>query len=186
MGAIRVSSPEDRTALVGRAQPIIDAMLKRRSGDPDLLIASAVLHHQIEDYEAEAKLYRQVLQRRPGDLLAQYNLALVLSEGLDQPEEALGILDRLANRVGSIPPVLGARGVILTRLGKFDEAIENLEQAIEMEPSADRHYFLARAYHKAGQDDQFRSHLDQAREAGLVPELIDRWQHDEMRELLSL
>lgn len=186
MGAIRVSSPEDRTALVGRAQSIIDAMLKRRAGDPDLLTASAVLHHQIDDYENEARLYREVLQRRPGDPLAHYNLALVLSEGLGQPQEALGLIDRLASRVGPIAPVLGARGVILTRLGKFDEAIRDLEKAIEIDPSADRHYFLARAYHKAGQDDRFRSQLDLARQAGLSPELIDRWQHDELRELLSL
>lgn len=186
MGAIRSSSAEDRTALVGLAQPIIDAMLKRRDGDPDLLIASAVLSHQIGDFENEARLYRQVLQRRPGDPLAHYNLALVLSEGLGQPEEALRLIDRLASRVGSVAPVLGARGVILTRLGRFDEAIEDLEQAIEIEPSADRHYFLARAYHKAGQDDRFRAEIDQARQAGLTPELVDRWQHDEMRELLSL
>lgn len=183
--AVQAAPIADRNEAAERAQPILEAMLKQRPGDPDLLTAQAILCHQSGDYQKEAELYREVLERRPSDLLALYNLALVLSEGLDQAEEALTQLDLLTSRIGSVPMVLGARGVILTRLERFDEAIEDLERAIEIEPSAARHYYLARAYHKAGREEQFRTHLDQAQRDGLDPDSIDQWHQDELQELLA-
>jgi tetratricopeptide (TPR) repeat protein len=186
LAAVQVTPVADRPRAVERARPIIDELLRRRPGDPDLLLPSAILHHQAGEFQAEADVYRQVLDRRPGDHQALYNLALVLSEGLDRPEEGLEQIDRLAARTGPAPQVLGARGVILTRLGRFDEAIRDLERCVELEPTADRHYFLARAYRKAGLDDRFREQIDQARRAGLDPDLFDRWQRDEVRQLLSL
>lgn len=184
--AVQRAPVSERPESVDRARPIIETMLGKRPGDPDLMIASAMLNHQAGDYRAEAELYRQVLRRRPGDLVALYNFALVLSEGLDRADEALTRIDQVAARVGTNPDVLGARGVILTRLGRFDEAVEALTRAVEIQPSAARHYYLARAYHKAGQDEQFRTHLDRARQAGLQSESIDRWQHDELQRLLAL
>ena len=184
--AVQAAPIASRDAAIAQARPIIDEMLERREGDPDLLIASAVLHRHAGEYSQEAELYRQALQRRPNDSMARYNLALVLSEGLNQPKEALEEIQLLAKRIGPVAPVLGARGVILTRLEQYDEAIKDLERSLALEPTADRHYYLARTYHKAGQDKQFREHLEQAQQAGLDPNAIDRWQQDELQQLLSL
>ena len=186
LAAVQLTPVDDRPRAVDRARPIIDELLRRRPGDPDLLLPSAILHHQAGEYQAEADVYRQVLDRRPGDQQALYNLALVLSEGLDLPEQGLEQINRLEARTGPAPSVLGARGVILTRLGRFEAAIRDLERCVELEPTADRHYFLARAYHKAGLEDRFRDQIDQARRAGLDPDLFDRYQRDEVRQLLSL
>jgi tetratricopeptide (TPR) repeat protein len=186
LAAVQVTPVADRPRAVKRARPIIDEMLRRRPGDPDLLLPSAILHHQVSEYQAEADIYRQVLDRRPGDHQALYNLALVLSEGLDRPKEGLEQINLLEARTGPVPQVLGARGVILTRLERFDEAIRDLERCVELEPTADRHYFLARAYRKAGFDQQFREQIDQARRAGLDPDVFDRGQRDEVRQLLAL
>jgi len=120
------------------------------------------------------------------DPAALYNLALVLSEGLGRPEEALELVDRLQANIGPAPMILGARGVILTRLDRLDEAIATLDRSVSLDPSAERHYYLARAYHRAGHTEQFREHLEQALQDGLEPEAIDPWQRDEMRSLLSL
>ncbi|QDV39624.1 tetratricopeptide repeat protein [Tautonia plasticadhaerens] len=186
LGAVQAAPVDARAGAVSRARPIVDELLRRRPDDPDLLLPSAILHHQVGAYQAEAEIYRRVLDRRPGDQQALYNLALVLSEGLDRPEEGLEQLDRLEAAIGPAPKILGARGVILTRLGRFDQAIRALERCVELEPTADRHYFLARAYRKAGLDDRFREQLDRARRTGLDPDLFDRWQRDEVRALLAL
>ena len=184
--AIQAAPVADRAAAVDRARPILDELLRRRPGDTDLMIADAVLDHQAGDYQAEADGLRRVLDRSPDEPMALYNLALVLSEGLDRPDEALPVIDRLLARSGENAAFLGARGVILTRLGRLDDAIGDLERAVTLSPTADRHYYLARAYHKAGRDGPFREHLQQARDAGLDPDAIDPWQLDEFRRLLAL
>ena len=117
--------------------------------------------------------------------MALYNLALVCSEGLGQPEEGLEAIDRLLAQAGPFAPFLGARGVILTRLGRLDEAIGDLERSVALEPTAPRHYYLARAYRRAGRDEAFRAQLELARRAGLSLEAAEPWQRDEMRELLG-
>lgn len=183
--AVQAAPINQRVEQVARARPIIATMLNKRPGDPDLLTASAILCHHAGDYQEEAKLYREILERRPGDLLALHNLGLVLSEGLEQPEQGLAEIDRMERRVGPVPAVLGARGVILIRQKRFDEAIQALEQAVAIEPTAARHYYLALASLKSGRDDRFRSHLDQARTLGLDPNTIDPWHQDELQAILA-
>jgi tetratricopeptide (TPR) repeat protein len=183
--AVQAAPITQRVEQVARARPIIATMLDKRPGDPDLLTASAILCHHAGDYQKEAELYREILERRPGDLLALHNLGLVLSEGLEQPEQGLAEIDRMERRVGPVPAVLGARGVILIRQKRFDEAIQALEQAVAIEPTAARHYYLALASLKSGRDDRFRSHLDQARTLGLDPNTIDPWHQDELQDILA-
>ncbi|MEW4571284.1 tetratricopeptide repeat protein [Tautonia sp. JC769] len=183
--AVQAAPIGQRAERVERARPIIGAILDTRPGDPDVLTASAILCHHAGDYREEAELYREILQRRPGDLLALHNLGLVLSEGLEQPEKGLEEIDRMERRVGPVPAVLGARGVILMRQERFDEAIKALEQAVAVEPTAARHYYLALASLKAGRDEGFRSHLAQARTLGLDPNSIDSWHQDELQDVLA-
>ncbi|WP_152054276.1 tetratricopeptide repeat protein [Tautonia marina] len=183
--AVQAAPITQRVDQVARARPIIATLLNKRPGDPDLLTASAILYHHAGDYQKEAELYREILERRPGDLLALYNLGLVLSEGLEQPEQGLAEIDRMERRVGPVPAVLGARGVILIRQKRFDEAIQALEQAVAIEPTAARHYYLALASLKSGRNDQFRTHLDQARTLGLDPNTIDPWHQDELQDILA-
>jgi tetratricopeptide (TPR) repeat protein len=183
--AVQAAPIGQRSERVERARPIIAAILEKRPGDPDVLTASAILCHHAEDYREEAELYRKILERRPGDLLALHNLGLVLSEGLEQPEQGLEEIDRMERRVGPVPAVLGARGVILIRQERFDEAIQALERAVAIEPTAARHYYLALASLKAGRDEGFRSHLAQARTLGLDPDSIDSWHQDELQDILA-
>ncbi|WP_169980989.1 tetratricopeptide repeat protein [Tautonia rosea] len=183
--AVQAAPIDQRITQVDRARPIIATMLEKRPGDPDLLTASAILCHHAGEYQKEAELYRAILERRPGDLLALYNLGLVLSEGLEQPEQGLAEIARMESRVGPVPAVLGARGVILIRQERFDEAIQALEQALAIEPTAARHYYLALASLKSGRDELFRTHLAQARTLGLDPNSIDQWHQDDLQAILA-
>jgi tetratricopeptide (TPR) repeat protein len=111
--------------------------------------------------------------RQPEAELILNNLAWTLSEGLNRPEEALKIADALVERSGRAVQALGTRGVILTRLRRFDAAIQDLEAAVRTTPSAQRHLHLAHAYHVAGRDSDARRSLERARAAGLKPEGLD-------------
>jgi tetratricopeptide (TPR) repeat protein len=203
--AVRAGSPADRleaaqVALetVGRDGPVradptaIDGALSvveaARQGDPEdasLLSALAVLQHARGDYREEARLYREALDRDPGSAVVANNLALALSEGIGRPAEGLKLIDALIDREGRDPALLDTRGVILTRLGRLDEAIKDLEDVARARPNGLHHYHLARAYLKAGKTESFRQARELMRRDGLTPEGVDPMERAEVASLLQ-
>ncbi|HEX4781311.1 MAG TPA: tetratricopeptide repeat protein, partial [Usitatibacter sp.] len=73
------------------------------------------------DRPAAIKALREHLERAPQDALARSQLALAL-EADGHPGEALVEIER-AQGSSSAPEVLSARGTVLMRLGRFDEAL---------------------------------------------------------------
>ena len=94
-------------------------------------------------------------------------MAWTLSEDLNRPEEGLKRADEALDHVGWQPHLLDTRGVILTRLGKLDDAIKDLESAATALPIGPVYYHLARAYQKKGRIDESQKARDRARQAGL-------------------
>src|SRR5205823_1080120 len=122
---IATTSYGDRDALKG-ADAVLDTARRREPGADELLIMVAMLRHLQGRYEEEVRLYREVLDRRPENTLVLNNLAWALSEGLRRPAEALPYLDQLTRSAGRVAQVLDTRGVVLTRMGRVDEAIKDL------------------------------------------------------------
>jgi tetratricopeptide (TPR) repeat protein len=81
--------------------------------------------------------------------------------------------------------MLDTRGVILTRLGKFDQAIADLEASAKAAPSAVTYYHLARAYYKAGRKPEFQKNRDLAKEKGLTASQLQPNEQAEMEKLLK-
>jgi tetratricopeptide (TPR) repeat protein len=114
------------------------------------------------------------------------NLAWVLSEGLDQTREALTKIDLLIKLAGRRAENLDTRGVILSRMGRLDEAIKDLEEVAQAEPTGVHFYHLAQAYRKAGRDAEFRKALEKARQAGLNAETLDPTERAAFEAMRSL
>jgi tetratricopeptide (TPR) repeat protein len=161
------TAPDAGEADRDRAAEVLQAALDHDPDAIDVRIMAAMLRHLQGRYADEAALYRGVLARRPGDVVAQNNLAWVLSEGLRDPSEGLTVVERLLRDHPELSHALVTRGVILIRLGRFPEAVSDLEQAAQRSPTALGQYYLALAYHKAGQADQAREAYRQARASGL-------------------
>jgi tetratricopeptide (TPR) repeat protein len=199
--AVRAGSPADRleaaqVALetVGRDGPaqaidgalaVVEAARQKDPEDARLLSALAVLQHARGDYREEARLYREALDRDPGSAVVANNLALALSEGIGRPAEGLKLIDALIDREGRDPALLDTRGVILTRLGRLDDAIKDLEDVVRARPNGLHHYHLARAYLKAGQTESFRQARELMRRDGLTPEGVDPMERAELASLLQ-
>jgi tetratricopeptide (TPR) repeat protein len=64
--------------------------------------------------------------------------------------------------------------VILTRLGKYDAAVRDLEAASQTLRDPSVLYHLARAYLKMGKPDEARKYRDRALEAGLGREQLQQ------------
>jgi tetratricopeptide (TPR) repeat protein len=171
--------------LLARVDQMMDVIRKREPKHYGLAVLTAMLRHIQGRYEDEVRLYREALALSPGDPTATNNLAWILSEGMNRADEALGLIDALIARAGRKPDVLDTRGVILSRAGKYDAAIKDLEESVAAEPSPVAYFHLAVACRKAGLAEKSRKNLDLAVKAGLSPDQADRTERDEVASMLK-
>jgi tetratricopeptide (TPR) repeat protein len=178
-------------ARLKQADVILDAALKQLPNNVTLLFLRAAVERAQGRYADAAQIYRGLLAQNPDNLkgyaiLILNNMAWTLSEDLNQPAEGLERIDDAIQRIGRQPPLLDTRGVILTRLSKFDQAISDLEAATQASPTASAYYYhLARAYHKAGRTAEFQKYRTRAKETGLNATLLEPSERVEMDKLMN-
>jgi Tfp pilus assembly protein PilF len=174
------------TSVLEKADTVLASAIAQAPDAHDLLVMKAVLNHFLGHFDEEVRLYRKVLERKPEDPVILNNLAWALSEGIRQPSEALQMIDHVIRNVGRNPNSIDTRGVILIRLGRFDEAIEELKWVVQAEPTGVHYYHLAHAYQKAGRDAEFRAAREQMRRAGLTVADLDPDERPEFEALMKL
>ena len=79
--------------------------------------------------------FNQALKRNPNCKSAMQNKAHVLSERLNNPQEALQTLDRLVDRYPDYLRGRGGKAILLARLGKRKEAIQEVNECLARKPN---------------------------------------------------
>ena len=154
------------------ADHLLDRARKDEPGANDLIEKQALLRHHQGKFAEEVALYRELLGRQPESYQFLNNMAWTLSEELGDPKEGLNRADEALEKLGPEPHLLDTRGVILTRLGRLDDAIRDLEAAAEALPSGTIDFHLARAYQMKGQADKYEKARACACRARLTPERL--------------
>jgi tetratricopeptide (TPR) repeat protein len=176
-------------SLCPRAGQVLDAALRYHPSAVEIIALRALIHHELGQYDQEIQLYRRALELappgRPETDELTHNLAWALSEGLNQPADALKLMDGLIETHGPKPHWLCTRGVILSRLGQHERAIAELLRSVEQTPDPRRSYYLARAYHAAGQADKARPLLEQVKQSGLTETELDRTERENFRAAIA-
>jgi tetratricopeptide (TPR) repeat protein len=165
---------------------ILEDIVRQRSKEPGPRTALAMVRHLQGNYEDEVRLYRELLSEDPKNDLYRNNLAWALSEGLNQPDEALELIEESIRRQGKAAQLLDTRGAILTRLGRLDEAIEDFQEACRQMPEGSHLFRLARAYHKAGRVEEAKATMAKALEVGLTAQRLEPSEREEFQELMKL
>jgi tetratricopeptide (TPR) repeat protein len=184
--AMKVAIAAGDSETLRKAGQIIDAILQLAPDVDEILVMSAMLRHVQGHFEEEVRLYRKIQSHRPENYVVLNNLAWALSEGLNRPEEGLACVDELIKTTGRDPEALDTRGVILTRLKRFDEAVKDLEEVIRAAPNGLHHFHLARAYSRAGQTADALKNRDLAKAAGLALEGVDASERADLKALLEM
>jgi tetratricopeptide (TPR) repeat protein len=132
------------------------------------------------------EIYRRVISLDPNNLLAINNLAWILSESQGQYQQALEMAQKGLQLKKQYIDLIDTLGVIYYRMGKFDQAVENLTKAVELYPASSSQavaatFHLARALAGAGQKDKASQLLNKALEmhkkvAGLSAEELSEAQ----------
>jgi predicted Zn-dependent protease len=162
----RIQGPE-----ADQARETLQALLAQGDGSPLVHFALGVDAWRRGD-AASAEVHLKAAQRLAPNLpVIANNLAWVLAQGkADDLPRALELSNLALQRAPNQPAFHGTRGEILVRLGKWNEALTDLEAALPASPKDPRlHRSLAEVYAQLGDPAMSAKHRRQAREGETAP-----------------
>jgi tetratricopeptide (TPR) repeat protein len=160
-----------------------EAMTKNPKAVTTLMVFQADLRLlQGRDLEA-VSLYRQVLEHDSRNPTALNNLAWILALKQGKGEEALEFAQQALQIIGPNPSLLDTRGVIYLTMGKAEQAIQDLQTAVEERPTATYCFHLARAQAMAQNLDKAKEAFRKAKDLGLTPDRLDQLERGEYAKL---
>ncbi len=113
------------------------------------------LHDQMGDKRKALELYRLCLEQNGEYVAALNNLAFLYADNYRDLDEALQLAGRAFRLKPSEPGIMDTLGYVLTRKGRFAEALPYLERSAAMLPANFTvQLHLAQAYHGLGKKDQ--------------------------------
>ncbi len=155
------------------AEDIIRMILENESDCIEAMSVLAMLL-QITGRPAEsAKLYQQVIELEPDNVIAINNLAWIMCEEQDKYQQALELAQRGLEIAPDYIDLIDTRGVAYYRLGKFNKAVQDLTRCVKLypteTPSAVASYFhLGRALASLGQKDEAIENLNKTLELNIT------------------
>jgi tetratricopeptide (TPR) repeat protein len=194
-----VGSPEAvgaaSVAVLRSAQPTDDQVTRverwlleakeKNSKAASLLLQLGDLYDLRGRYDEAAKLYRQVLEQEPDNLVALNNLAWLLAHRSGSGGEALVLINRALDAHGPKPALLDTRAMVYLALGQSDRAIADLQEATSDTPSASRYFHLARAHQLANNRKAALEALGKAKSSGLELHLLHPVERVAYRKMLD-
>lgn len=147
-----------------KAIAVLQAGLKERPAQLQLLFPLATLYQGSGDADAAAATYRKVLGVSPKNVLATNNLAMLLATRTNDPKsmkEAVGLAKELA-KVRN-PAIQDTVGWVYYRSGDAAKAVSVLEPVVKAAPKVPIfQYHLGMALYKAGKAQAAKAHLERA------------------------
>ncbi|MCS6949980.1 MAG: tetratricopeptide repeat protein [Armatimonadota bacterium] len=114
-------------------------------------------------YEEAARCYEEVLQRTPANPVALNNYAYLLAEANTRLDEAEAMANRALAAEPKNPIYLDTLGWIYFRQGRYQQAVQLLEQAVQDAPQEpELRYHLGMAYWMRGRLPEARIELRKA------------------------
>ncbi len=171
---LRSAGPQE-TQLQRLQNHLNEALRKEQS--ISLLLPLASVAELRGKYDEAEQIYRRVLNMNARRADAMNNLAWALIQQDQRKDEALEWVQRAVEALGPIPELLDTRAVVYLALGQPDQAIADLNEAVNrpgIEPrlKALVQFHLARAYQQKGDAESARTTLEQAQKTGLKAETL--------------
>jgi tetratricopeptide (TPR) repeat protein len=137
-----------------------------------VLLLTAAVEHKAGNPKAAEQLYRKVLEADPSQVVALNNLASLLAEHENRPDEALKYAQQARELVPDNPDVCGTIGWLYYRKGIYATALQHLQDAVRQDGAASgrnpasRKYYLGMTYLKLGDRARGLEMLEQALRSG--------------------
>ncbi len=150
-----------------RVEVWLEAARKTQTSPVLIDLALANLR-DLQEQPAEAeRIYRDLLQRDPKNLIAANNLAVLMTLRGKNPAEALEVIQRAIDTGGPRPTLLDTRAMIYMAQGQWDQAVKDLQEVVSIEAWPSSYIRLARAHEKLRDRRAAREALSKAEKGGL-------------------
>jgi tetratricopeptide (TPR) repeat protein len=155
---IRADDPE----LQRRAEAVLEDVVEVQPERVDANLALAQVAYVLGELKSACAAYRQVLKVDPDHDQAINDLAWVLAVDLGDPKSAIELADRGVQLYLDDAHMRDTRGVVLTKLGRLPEAVEDLELAAHLAEAHGIHATHARALMHLAEALQLNDKSEQA------------------------
>ena len=171
-----------------RAETVLLAAVEKHQRAVGMLMVLADLR-AIQGQSTEAQtIYREVLKRSPDNIEAMNNLALLLALDRVDVKDAQRLIEEAVDRTGPSANLLDSRAMVYIALGKPQQALADLEEAIADGLSPSLLFHQALALRQLGQNGAARKALAEAQKLGLEGERLhplERPAYDKLVESLK-
>jgi len=147
---------------IADAQKRLQALIAADGGNVKARMILANLDQVKGDNDAAIEQYRKALESDPDNARALNNLAYLLTQYRNQPDEALRYAQSAVELAPNSPLYSGTLGWIFYRKALYSEAVQYLKPAGSTNGDVVWKYRLAMAYAKAGKQAQGKAILDEA------------------------
>ena len=161
------------TSASERLEKLLLASIARHDDSAELRIALAELRAREDQIDAAAAIYREVLAKDASNIVAMNNLAILLALEKKPGDEAERLIEKAIAAAGPLPALLDTRATVYLALGKPQEALADLAQAISAEPRPNRQFHRALACFQLGRFQAAKQALVEARKLGFDPEKLN-------------
>jgi Tfp pilus assembly protein PilF len=144
------------------ARKRLDAVLAADSGNNTARLWLGNIEEILGHHNAALDHFRKAVENNPGNAQASNNLAYMLTEYGNQPDEALKYAEKAVQLAPTHAAYSDTMGWILYRKGLYTQAIGYLERANSDAADVVWKYHLAMAYAKAGNAARGRATLQAA------------------------
>jgi len=155
---------------VERVSDWVGRSLEQNPNSALLMIALGNVRERQKRYDEAENFYRKAIAQGSAGVIPLNNLAWLMTlrvDGSAQGEEPLELINRAIALRGPIPEFLDTRAVVYMTNGESKRAIEDLENAIAIDPSSAKYFHLAQAHLQAGDAEAAKRSLAKARAEGL-------------------
>jgi Flp pilus assembly protein TadD len=161
------------------ARGLLDAALSEMPDNGDLLYARGLLTARLGQVEAHERDLRRLIELEPDNAHAYNALGYTLADLTDRYQEALTLIEKALELQPEDPFILDSMGWVQYRLGNHVQAIEYLEQAMNIRADAEIAAHLGEVLWVTGRQDEARKVWERGRETGednhVLEETVERF-----------
>jgi len=180
---ILLKSPKATAEQLGRADTVLQAALNKYDTSTPLKLAAGDIRSSQGRYQESEAVYRAILKTDPDSVIAKNNLAVLLALQKIKLDEAAKLIDEAITSAGPLGSMLDSRATVNMALGRPQKALDDLKIAIAQEAAPIRLFHQAQALQQAGQRAEAVRVWQEAQEAGLDAEMVQKLERSAYEQL---
>ena len=184
------ASPEQLRRLQDQVAQFQVLVEDKKLNDPpmSILLTLADLMSWRGDIKESQNIYQDVLRKRPDNIYALNNLAVLLALNSGDHRAAMKLVTSAINNGGPMDSLLDTRGLVSLAAGQSGAAVVDFKRSIFEKESAENQFHLAVAYSRIGEIKAAKESLAIAEKLGLFEEELhpkERIMLKTLRKLLA-